>query len=385
MNERTIRTTGAELRVRLDGPDAGPLLVLANSLGTTLEMWDPQVLRLSAFCRVLRYDQRGHGGSSTPPGPYTIADLGNDLVALLDELGVERAALCGLSLGGMAATWVAAHHPGRVTSLVVASSAPVLGPPEAWHERAAAVRQGGVVSLAPVLHERWFPPQARAQRPDLLERVTTMLATCSDEGYAACCEAIAGMDLRPVLGTVTAPVLVIAGAHDPATPPPAQLAYAEETGAGLVVLPHSSHLANLTEPEAFSDAVLAHLAGGALQRGTAVRRAVLGDAHVDRSATHADPETQAFVDLLTRYAWGEIWARPGLDRRSRSVVTLTALIALGRVDELELHVSGALRNGLSAAEIGEIVLQSAIYAGVPAANSAMAVVRRALGEASDGS
>jgi 3-oxoadipate enol-lactonase/4-carboxymuconolactone decarboxylase len=379
MTEATVRTSGAELRVRLDGPEDGPLLVLSNSLGTTLEMWDRQVLRLSAFFRVLRYDHRGHGGSSAPPGPYAVDDLGRDLLELLDDAGAERASLCGLSLGGMVAMWVAAHHPARVASLVVAASAPVLGPPELWRERAAAVRRDGPASLAPTLHGRWFPTEVRAQRHDLLDEVTAMLGSCSAEGYAACCEAIGAMDLRPVLGAVSAPALVIAGAHDPVTPPDTELALAEALGAGLLVLPRSSHLANMTEPDSFTDAVVAHVAGDPLTRGSAVRRAVLGDDHVGRSAAATDPATRAFVDLLTRYAWGEVWSRPGLDRRTRSAVTVATLIALGRLDELEFHLPAALRNGLSPAEVTEILLQSAIYAGVPAANSAMPVVRRVLG------
>jgi 3-oxoadipate enol-lactonase/4-carboxymuconolactone decarboxylase len=376
-----VQARGARLRVKLDGPPKAPVLVLSNSLGMSLEMWDRQVPRLSSFLRVVRYDHRGHGGSSAPPAPYTIDDLGNDLVDLLDALDVERAAICGLSLGGMTAMWLAAHRPERVSSIVVACSAPVLGPKEAWYERADAARRDGPASLLATLAARWFPPGVQERREGLVEEVAAMLATCDAEGYAGCCAAIAEMDLRPVLGDVAAPALVVAGAHDPVTPPSVALALAGELRAALVVLRASSHLANLTEPEAFTDAVLSHVAGDSARRGTAVRRAVLGDAHVERSAAHSDPLPRDFTDFVTRYAWGEVWSRPGLDRRTRSAVTLSLLISLGRYDELSFHVPAALRNGLTSEEIREVVLHSAIYAGVPAAHAALPVVASALEDA----
>lgn len=378
MTEGTMRTAGADLHYRLDGPAGGPVLVLANSLGTTMSMWDRQVPALRAYTRVLRYDQRGHGGSSAPPGPYRIEELGQDLLDLLDGLGIEQAAVCGLSLGGMVAMWTAAHHPDRVSSLVLACTAPYLGPPEGWLERAAAVRAGGALALAPALQERWFPAELRAAQPALLDEVTAMLATCTAEGYAACCEAIAGMDLRPDLDAIRAPVLVLAGADDPVTPPATGLDLATRLGGGLRVLPAASHLANLAQPAAFADAVVTHVTGGPLARGMAVRRGVLGDAHVDRAVRRGGVAWPAFGDFISRYAWGEVWSRPGLDRRTRSAVTLAILVALGRHEELGFHVPGGLRNGLSPDEIAEIVLQCAVYAGVPAANAALPTIEEAL-------
>ncbi|MGH9108172.1 MAG: 3-oxoadipate enol-lactonase [Acidimicrobiales bacterium] len=381
MTETTVATSGARLRVRLDGPPGAPVLVLAGSLGTTLALWDHQVAALAGYFRVLRYDHRGHGGSSAPAGPYSIADLGQDLVDVLDGLGIEQAAVCGLSLGGMVAMWAAAKRPERIGSLVLACTAPYLGPAADWQRRAAAVRAGGTALLAPALFERWFPARLRAERPDLLDQVAAMLSGCDDEGYAGCCEAIGGMDLRPDLGSIAAPTLVVAGADDPVTTPAASLAWAEPLGAAFVVLPGASHLANLASPEAFADAVVAHVTGGPLARGRATRRAVLGDAHVDRTAGRKGVVWPAFGDFITRYAWGEIWSRPGLDRRTRSAVTLALLVGLGRHGELDFHVPAALRNGLTPAEIGEIVLQCAIYAGVPAANAALPAVEAALAAA----
>jgi 3-oxoadipate enol-lactonase/4-carboxymuconolactone decarboxylase len=204
--------------------------------------------------------------------------------------------------------------------------------------------------------------------------VDAMLARCDPEGYASCCEAIATMDLRPVLGSVQAPSLVLAGAEDPVTPPAMALELAAALGSGLVVLPGAGHIANVAAPDAFTDAVEAHVCGTARARGMAIRRAVLGNAHVDRSQAQQDPGALAFADYATRAAWGEIWARPGLDRRARSIATLATLVALGRHEELRIHVPGARRNGLSREEICEVVLHAGVYGGVPAANSAMPVV-----------
>ena len=378
MTQGSVDTGGATLRFRFDGPDAGPCVVLLPSLGATLEMWEPQVPRLEGFCRVLRLDHRGHGGSSAPAGPYTIGDLGRDVVDALDALGVARAAFCGISLGGMVAMWVAAHHPARTTSLVLACTAPQLGPADVWHERAARARETGTGALLDGIYDRWFPAHVRAARPELRAEVAAMLAATSDEGYASCCEAIATMDLGPDLPRIEAPALVIAGAHDPVTPPAVELALAEALRAGLVVLPGAGHLASLAAAEEFTEAAVAHLVGLPAARGAALRRAVLGDAHVERSVQAPDPAARAFADYLTRAAWAEAWSRPGLDLRTRSAVTLATLVTLGKHDELELHTPGALRNGLSADEIAEIVLHCAVYAGVPAANAAMPVVLRAL-------
>ena len=380
----SVDTGGATLRFRFDGPDAAPCVVLLSSLGATFEMWEPQVPRLAGFCRVLRLDHRGHGGSPAPAGPYTIGDLGRDVVGALDSLGVERAAFCGISLGGMVAMWVAAHHPERTTSLVLACTAPQLGPADAWVERAARARTTGTGALLDGLYERWFPAEVRKERPELRAEVASMVTSTDDEGYASCCEAIATMDLRPDLPRIQAPALVIAGTEDPVTPPATELALAQALGAGLVVLPGAGHVANLAATEEFTEAVVTHLVGLPAVRGAAARRAVLGDEHVTTSMQTPDPAARALVDYLTRAGWAEVWSRPGLDRRTRSAITLACLVALGRPGELEVHVAGALRNGLSAEEVTEIVLHCAAYAGMPAAKAAMPLVLRALDDASSG-
>ncbi|MDA8296130.1 MAG: 3-oxoadipate enol-lactonase [Actinomycetota bacterium] len=375
----TATINGIELAYRLDGARSRPALVLVNSLGTTMDVWAPQLGSLASEFFVVRFDLRGHGQTGAPGGPYRIEDLADDLVGLIDHLGVERAAICGLSIGGMIAMSVAARAPGRVGSLVLACTAAQFSPPAAWDERAAHVRAKGVASLTDGLFARWFTEPMRREQPELLARVAAMLASCDPEGYAGCCEAIAGADLTASLGAIEAPTLVIAGSEDPVSTPETGLRLAQAIPvADFSVLSGAAHLANLAHPDRFADLVATHLRGGARERGMAVRRAVLGDAHVDRALAAAEGFGGAFQEFITAYAWGAVWGRPGLDRRTRSAITLAMLSALGRHEELSFHVPAALRNGLRGEEIEEVLVHSAVYGGVPAANRAVAVAREAL-------
>jgi 3-oxoadipate enol-lactonase/4-carboxymuconolactone decarboxylase len=363
----------------LEGPDDAPVVMFSNSLGTTLEMWDDQAAALADRYRVLRFDTRGHGRSPVPPGPYTVGDLADDALALLDRLELPRVLFCGLSLGGAIGMTLALRAPERIERLVLASTALEFGPPEQWHERATTVRSEGMDAIAPAGMERWFTPAADAE---LVARFDAMLRAQPVDGYAACCEAIAALDLRGQLGGVRVPTLTIAGADDPVTPPEKLAAIAAEVpGARSILIEGARHIVNAEQADRFTLVLSAFLAEGA---GMRTRREVLGDAHVDRAIAGTTDFTADFQDFITRYAWGEIWTRPGLDRRMRSAITITALIALGHENELAMHVRAALRNGLSPDEIKEILLQSAIYCGVPAANSAFAVAKRVLEEESHG-
>lgn len=378
------------LHHRIEGPAWGEPLLLGPSLGTSLAVWEPQVGALARTHRVVRWDLPGHGGSPAAllPAGSSIAELGRLVLDLADSLGIGRFAYAGISLGGAVGAWLAVHHPDRVGSLALVCSSARFGDPDAWRRRAVAVRAEGTGPLADAAAARWFAPGFAADpaAAALAEELTGDLRAADPEGYAACCEVLAGYDLRDRLGRITAPTLVIAGRDDPATPP----AHARELadgipGATLVEVAGAAHLAGVQRPEAVTTALLGHLGAGSADgprhaAGTAVRRAVLGDAHVDAAIAGADEFTAPFQDLITRYAWGEIWTRPGLDRRTRSCITLTALAARGHHEELAMHVRAALRNGLTPQEIGEVLLQTAIYCGVPAANSAFAVADRVLRE-----
>jgi 3-oxoadipate enol-lactonase / 4-carboxymuconolactone decarboxylase len=363
-----------DLHYVLEGPADAPVVALGPSLGMTLAMWDEQAAALAGRFRVLRFDHRGHGGSPVPPGPYTVEEMARDVVALLDRLGIERLRYCGLSVGGMVGMWLALDHPARVERLVLCCTSAHMGPPEMWTERAAIVREQGIDPLVEAALERWFTPDAP---PAAVAKADAMLRSMDTEGYAGGCEALATHDLRGRLGAIRAPTLAVAGAGDPAAPPAHLEAIRDEIpGARLAIVEGARHLANLERPEELDRLLLDFLAPD----GMRVRREVLGDARVDAAAARTTAFTAEFQDLITRYAWGEIWTRPGLDRRMRSAITITALVARGHENELAAHVRGACRNGLTADEIKEVLLQTAIYCGVPAANSAFAVAQRVLEE-----
>jgi 3-oxoadipate enol-lactonase len=248
------------------GPLGAPPLVLSNSLGTTLEMWDPQAAALAERFRLVRYDRRGHGRSPVPPGPYRIEDLGADVLGLLDRLGLERVSFCGLSIGGLVGMWLASEAPARIDRLVLCCTAPVLPPPEAWLERAAVVRAAGVATLADAVLGRWFTADFHAEQHDAVERFRAMLVATPAEGYAACCEAIGALDLRPRLAAIGARTLVITGAEDPVVAPATGAALADAiAGARHVVIPGAAHIANVEQPEAFTAALLAHLSDTGLE------------------------------------------------------------------------------------------------------------------------
>jgi 3-oxoadipate enol-lactonase len=252
----------AKLFHRLDGPDDASVLVLSDSLGARHTMWDAQAPALAERFRLLRYDHRGHGQSEVPDGPYEIADLGRDVVGLLDELGLERASVCGLSLGGMTGMWLAIHAPERIERLVLACTAAYFPPPEMWAERAATARTEGTAALADATLERWFTPAFHERRPEEIERFRQMLDTTAGEGYAVCCEAIRDMDMRDGLGSIQAPTLVIAGDDDPSTPPDWNRDLAEAIpGARFQMLQDARHLANVAQPREFTEALLGHLEG----------------------------------------------------------------------------------------------------------------------------
>ena len=250
----------AEVFALEEGDPDAPALVLGNSLGTTLAMWDAQAPALAERFRLIRYDHRGHGRSAVPPAPYEIADFGNDVVELLDRLGIERASYCGLSIGGMTGIVLAARHPRRVERLVVCCSSPYM-PDANWAERAATVRAAGSVdAVADTVVARWLTPEYAAEHPDVRARLRSMLASNPPDGYAESCGAIERMDLRPLLADVEAPTLVIAGEHDPAAPPPSHAWLIADgiPGARYEVVP-AAHMANVEQPELVTQLILDHL------------------------------------------------------------------------------------------------------------------------------
>jgi 3-oxoadipate enol-lactonase len=264
VSERAVPLVAA-----LEGPADAPVLVLGNSLGTSRACWQPQVPALSRHFRLLRYEHRGHGRpalgqSPAPPGPYSVAELARDVLALLDSHGVERALYCGVSLGGMVGMWLAAHAPERITGLGLCCTSAFLPPAAGWTDRAASVRARGTGAIAELVVGRWFTPAFRAAQPQVPAAFVAGLAATGDEGYAGCCEAIAAMDLRPALGSITAPTLVLAGADDAATPPwHGGVIAAGIAGSRLRVVRGGAHLTNVSAAAEVTALLLPHLLAAA--------------------------------------------------------------------------------------------------------------------------
>jgi len=215
--EGFVDTPGARIHYRVDGPDDAPPVLLSNALGSTLDMWFPQVEQLHSTFRLIRYDTRGHGGSSVPGGEYTLEELGEDAMHVLDAVGVEEAHICGLSLGGLTAMWLGVYQPSRVRGLIVADTAARIGTNERWAERVAKARTEGMTAIADLNMGNWFTDAYREQEPETVARIHRMIAACHPDGYIGCCAALRDADLRNVIDRVHATTLVIAGNHDPST------------------------------------------------------------------------------------------------------------------------------------------------------------------------
>jgi 3-oxoadipate enol-lactonase len=256
-----VTSDAVHLAYRIDGPDDAPTIVMVNSLGTNLHMWDPQVAVLSNNFRIIRYDSRGHGASDVPPGPYTVERLGRDLLELLDTLRIERAHVCGLSLGGMIALWLTANHPDRVAHAVFANTAARIGNMEMWNARIDAVRTGGMEAIRDAILARFLSEKYRLGHPEVVQQISETLVAINPNGYISACEALLEEDLHHVLSSIHSPSLILVGALDVATPPSqSQELHSAIAGSQLVIFPETAHLSNVEQSETFTNAILAFLA-----------------------------------------------------------------------------------------------------------------------------
>jgi 3-oxoadipate enol-lactonase/4-carboxymuconolactone decarboxylase len=364
---------------------ATELLVLLPSLGTTTALWDDVVARMGRLApavRILRVDLPGHGASPATTEPFTVAELASAVLRLVDEVGGGRFHVAGISLGGAIALELAVTST-RVIDLAMVCSGARIGEPAGWADRSAQVRASGTASLVSGSAGRWFAPGYLDAYPDgpggaLLQQ----LVDIDDESYALCCGALAAFDRTASVGEVQVPALIVAGEFDGVTTSPAMRELASALPVGhFVEITGAAHLAVAEDPTEVALALAAHMSlATSWARGMRVRRSVLGDAHVDRAVEMTTPETAAFQDFITRYAWGEIWARPGLSRRDRSIATLASLVTGSHEREVRAHVRAALRNGLSRDEIAEVIMHTGLYAGLPVANSSIAIAREVFAE-----
>ena len=379
-----LTLANSSIYYRFDGADDRPVIVLSHSLGLDHGMWDEQAADLLPYFRVLRYDTRGHGASRATPGDYSIAGLAGDVVSLCDALGIERFACCGLSLGGMIGQWLAVHAPGRISQLVLANTSARLSDPAAMESRRQMVMNGGMTAVESLVMARFFSPEVLAANPPAIASARRTLLATDPAGYAGCCAAIRDMDHRELLAKIEVPTLVISGDGDVGMPWDGHGAVLTNTipGARAVRLP-AAHLSNLERPRSFTRALLDFLVpqpapADRREAGLAVRRAVLGAEHVERSIASTTDFTRAFQQMITDVPWGTIWTRPGLDRRTRRLLVLTTTAALGRWEEFRLHLKTGLEHELELCDVEEVLLQIGVYAGIPTANTAFHVAKEVI-------
>ena len=369
------------LYYRLEGKAGAPVVVFSHSVGADHGMWAAQVADLLPYFQILRYDIRGHGASDALSGEYSMEFLGSDVLALTDALKISKFAFCGLSLGGSIGQWLAIHAPEKLTALVLANTSARIGTREAWDARIKTIGEGGMAGFAGTAMQRFFMLETLARNESFVDSMKSVFLATSSAGYIGCCAALRDADFREALPQIRVPTLVIGGDHDISAPwdENGRILAEKIPGARAVRLP-AAHISNLECPRSFSAALLEFLlpprdGEDSLESGFAVRRAMLGDAHVDRAIANTNEFNRDFQDLITRYAWGAVWTRPALDRRTRRLLVLAMMASLGRWEEFAMHVRAGLAHELEPCDLKEVLLQTAIYAGVPAANTAFKIAQ----------
>lgn len=394
---------GARLYWRADGNPSLPALILVNSLGTDHALWDPVMPRLADFFRVIRLDTRGHGASDAPAGEYSVELLARDVLAVADAAGASTFDYCGVSLGGMIGQWLGIHAPSRIRHLMLCNTTAKVDP-TGQAERIAKVRAGGMAAVTEMGLARFFTPRFIERGTAHLHTVRQTLLSLDPQGYIGCCAAVRDHDLLAQLSRISVPTTVVVGRHDVATPPAmGEVLAAGIPGAQLRAL-DCAHIPASEDPPAFVAMIIDtlrpqraqgqtlpgdHPASGALPpdaapvtpvdggsrlpeqylRGIARRKQALGESYVNARLSGADAFNSEFQEMITRWAWHDIWTRPVFDDRTRRLVVLAITCALGRWEEFRLHARAGLQHELSPTEMKELLQQAAIYAGVPAANT----------------
>ena len=377
-----LRVGDLVIHVRVAGPVSAPPLLLLHSLGTSQVIWDAQADALRRSFRIIRPDMRGHGLTTTTPGPYDMATLAADALGVLDQLGIKAAHVAGISIGGLIAQDLVSQAPERVLSLTLIDTALTIPSTQSWRDRAAAVRTEGLAPLADIIVDRWVTPAFRGS-PDAAG-LRTMLLHTPREGYAGASEAIATADFTGTSPAIRCRTLVIVGEDDEATPVRSAEALRDAVpGALLSIIPAAAHIPLVQQPDAVLEVMQSFLsppAADAFDAGMAVRRQVLGEEHVARATSAITALDRDFQSFITRTAWGSVWTRSHFDRRTRSIITLSLMAALGHHEEFALHVRASRNTGATDADIAELLIQVAAYAGIPAANAAIRVAKQTLEE-----
>ncbi|GHB40131.1 hypothetical protein GCM10007094_31780 [Pseudovibrio japonicus] len=374
---------------KTNGASAAPALVLVNSLGTDFRIWDEFLAHLGHQGEILAYDKRGHGLSGVGDAPYSIDLHMRDLAALMDSQGISDAVICGVSVGGMIAMALHAARPDLVKALILCDTAPRIGDVKTWQDRIDIIDANGIEGIADGVMSRWFSPEFLKTQPAAVAGYRNLVCRTPLKGYRGTCAAIRDADLTSQAAQIDVPVLCVGGEDDQSTPP--------DLVEGMVnLIPNAKferisscgHIPSLEQPE-----YLAHLVRQMISRcptkidpdeqcqseiykqGMQTRRRVLGDTHVDTAEFQKSSFDKPFQELITEAAWGHVWSRPSWTLRERSIVTIALLAALGHLDEVAMHARAAKNTGATREDISEALLHTAIYAGVPAANSAIKTVK----------
>lgn len=378
-----IRVENPRAYYRLEGREDLPVLVLSHSLGCDHSMWDPQMPALLDHFRVMRYDTRGHGASDAPEGDYTLERLGRDVLAIADALSIDKFAFCGLSLGGMVGQWIAVNAPGRITKLVLANTSSKFPDPSIMETRRKAVLEQGIKAVEEAVLGRFFSAETLSGPNVSVGSIRYTLNATDPVGYAGCCAVVRDLDMRDQLSKIDVPTLIISSETDQSTP------YAGHgdvlangiAGAKVVLLP-TAHLSNLELPRSFTWHVLDFLCrneGTTAEAGMSRRKSVLGEEYVERAMANVTDFNRDFQDLLNTYCWGAIWTRPGLDTRTRRLLVLAITASLGRWEEFRLHLRAGLDHKLELVDVKEMLMHTAIYAGVPASNTGFKIAKEEIG------
>jgi 3-oxoadipate enol-lactonase/4-carboxymuconolactone decarboxylase len=358
---------------KLQGTPNSPVLIFSNSLGSEMMMWDELVPHLLPYFRLLQYDTRGHGGSLgfQPEHKKSIDQLGEDVIQLLDELNIDSAYFCGLSMGGLIGQYLGINHPNRFKKIVLSNTGAKIGNDERWNGRIETISKNGMQAIVDDTMERWFTDEFRNQNSEKVAATKAMFLRSNVEGYSNCCCAIRDADFREQLQNLSVKTMVISGDEDPVTNvEQAEFLVSKIPNAILKVL-HARHLAATELPKEYAAVLIDFFVGDqTFEKGMHVRRSVLGDAHVDKANSKINDFNADFQSFITNYAWGEIWTRPGLSKPTKSLITMSMLIALNRPTEFKMHLKAAFNNGVTVDEIKEVIMQSALYCGLPAANDA---------------
>ena len=356
-----------------------------NSLGTDFRIWDGVVAQLKHYGNIIRFDKQGHGLSSLSDKTQSIQHYAEDVLGLMDALGIEKAVVIGLSIGGIIGQYLGVHHPNRLEKLILSNTAPKIGNDEGWNTRINQVKNDGIASITEGVMKVWFSENFHQNRPQELQGYKTMLSNTNLEGYLRACAAIRDNDLRAQIGSIETPTLCFAGSVDGSTPPDLVKTMADAIpNAQYVLIDEVGHIPCVEVPQTVFQHIIDFTfyanAQTLYEKGMITRRAVLGNAHVDRAEANKTDFDKDFQEYITNSAWGAVWSRPTLTRRERSMITIAVLATLGHHEEVEMHLRACKNTGATVEDIKEVLLHIGIYAGVPVSNMAYKLAKKVFSE-----